>query len=206
MILLICVTSLSANALNEGDKIVDSRDGNVYTTLKIGNQVWMAENMRYAGNIPLGDSKNINKPFRYYPNGKSENVASYGYLYNWNAAKIVCPSGWHLPTNAEWKELKNALGSESVGSKLATEANIWTNGALERTSAFGKSGFKALPAGNFDENYSNFGSFTYFWTDTEYEYYNGNAYFMYIYYNYNGIVSNYSSKDSGFSVRCVKDE
>ena len=171
-------------------RYVDSRDGNSYRTIKVGNKVWMAENLRYSKDIPIGTSKS-NKPHVYYPNGSAENA---------------CPSGWHLPTNSDWKQLKTALGGENVGSQLATKAELWNDGSLERNSSFGKSGFSVLPAGSFDGKvYGNFASFAYFWSATEYEYYSGNAYYRYIYYNYAGIVSNYSSKGDGFSVRCVKD-
>lgn len=186
-------------------RFVDSRDGNSYRTFKVGNQVWMSENLRYSKDIPLGTTKS-NKPHVYYPNGNAENVELYGYLYNWYAAEVACPNGWHLPSNSDWKQLKNAIGGDNTGSQLAIKAELWNDGALERTPLFGKSDYMALPAGSFDgKGYGNFGSFAYFWSSNEYEYYSGNAYYRYIYYNYAGIASNYSSKFSGFSVRCVKD-
>ena len=192
-------------AVPDTGKFVDSRDGNSYKTIKLGNQVWMAENLRYSKDIPLGTSKS-NKPHVYNPNGKAENVEQFGYLYNWYAAEKACPEGWHLPTNSDWKQLKNAIIGENIGSQLAGKANLWNDGVLERNTSFGKSGFSVLPGGSFDEkSCGNFGSFAYFWSATEYEYYSGNAYFRYIYYNYSGVVSNYSSKSDGFSVRCVKD-
>ena len=191
--------------LADTGKIVDQRDGNTYKTIKIGNNVWMAENLRYSKDIPLGTAKS-NKPHVYYPNGNAENVSTYGCLYNWYAAVDACPSGWHLPTTSDWKQLKNAVGGDNVGSQLACRAELWNDGALERNSMFGKSGFSVLPAGSFEgKTYGNFGSFAYFWSATEYEYYSGNAYFRYVYYNYGGFVSNYCSKSDAFSVRCVKD-
>ena len=186
-------------------RFVDTRDGKSYRTIRIGGQTWMAENLRYSKDIPVGTVKS-SKPHVYCPSGKSENVAQYGYLYNWYAAENACPAGWHLPNNSDWKQLKNAIGGENVGSQLAANAELWNDGALERVPAFGKSGFSVLPAGSFNgKDYGNFGSFAYFWTSTEYEYYSGNAYFRYIYYNYGGVVSNYSNKSDAFSVRCVKD-
>ncbi|MBO4615325.1 MAG: hypothetical protein J5709_09435 [Bacteroidales bacterium] len=186
-------------------RFVDSRDGNTYRTVKFGNQVWMAENLRYSKDIPLGTSKS-NKPHVYNPNGSSQNVETYGLLYNWYAAETACPEGWHLPTVSDWRMLKNAISGDNVGSQLASKPELWNDGLLERSTSFGKSGFSVLPAGSFDgKSYGNFGSFAYFWTANEYEYYSGNAYFRYIYYNYGGVVSNYSSKSDGFSVRCVKD-
>ena len=209
----ICVKNFSESGfqmftltpVEDTGRFVDPRDGNSYRTVKVGNRVWMAENLRYSKDIPVGTAKS-NKPHVYYPNGNAENVALYGYLYNWYAAGVACPTGWHLPTNSDWKQLKNSIGGDNVGSQLATKADLWNDGSLERNSAFGKSGFSVLPAGSFDgKAYGNFGSFSYFWSDTEYEYYSGNAYYRYIYYNYAGIVSNYSNKSDGFSVRCVKD-
>jgi len=186
-------------------RFVDSRDNNTYKTIKIGNQVWMAENLRYSKNIPVGTSSS-NKPHLYYPNGSAANVSVYGYLYNWYAAVEACPQGWHLPTVSDWRELKNSITGENPGAQLAASPQLWNDGLLERSTSFGKSGFSVIPAGSFDgKEYGNFGSFAYFWTANEYEYYSGNSYFRYIYYNYGGVVSNYSSKSGGFSVRCVKD-
>jgi uncharacterized protein (TIGR02145 family) len=190
---------------SDTSKFVDSRDGNTYKTIKIGNKIWMTENLRYSKDIQMGTGKS-NKPQVYYPNGNVENVANFGYLYNWYAATEACPSGWHLPSSTDWKQLKTAIGGDNVGSQLACRADLWNDGTLERTTSFGKSGFSVLPAGSFDgKTYGNFGSFAYFWTASEYEYYSGNAYYRYIYYNYGGVVSNYSSKSDAFSVRCVKD-
>lgn len=186
-------------------KYVDARDGNSYRTITFGNKEWFAENLKYAGDIHLGN-KAGNKPMRYYPNGSAENLALYGYLYNWSAAESACPEGWRLPTNSDWKDLRSSISGDNVGSQMATREDLWNNGTLERTSSFGKSGFNVLPAGSFDGSYGNFGSFAYFWTANEYEYFNGNAYYQYIYYNYNGIAKNYSSKLDGFSVRCVRDK
>ena len=210
--MLICVLTYAGNgfafetsAVPDTGRMVDSRDGNSYKTVKIGDKVWMAENLRYADGMSIGTAKS-NKPQIYYPNGNQNNVQEYGYLYNWQAAVSACPEGWHLPTNSDWKQLKNDIGGDNVGSQLSTRPELWNDGALERTSMFGKSGFSVLPAGSFAvKTYGNFGSFAYFWSATEYEYYSGNAYYRYIYYNYSGVVSNYSSKSSGFSVRCVKD-
>ena len=194
-----------SSALPDTGRFVDSRDGNSYKTIKLGNQVWMAENLRYSKDIPLGTSKS-NKPHVYNPNGSPQNVETYGLLYNWYAAEEACPNGWHLPTVSDWRALKSAISGDNAGSQLASKPELWNDGLLERSTSFGKSGFSVLPAGSFDgKSYGNFGSFAYFWTANEYEYYSGNAYFRYIYYNYGGVVSNYSSKSDGFSVRCVKD-
>ena len=107
-------------------------DGNVYKTVKLGNQVWMAENLRttrYADGrkIPLGTTSSYDVAYRYYPNNNSANVSTYGYLYNWEAVmkgassssanpsgvQGICPDGWHVPSDAEWTELTNYVKSQS---------------------------------------------------------------------------------------------
>ncbi|MBO7572156.1 MAG: InlB B-repeat-containing protein [Bacteroidales bacterium] len=166
----------------------DSRDGNTYEFVKIGSKIWMAENLRYTGNITLGTTIGVtgSEKQRCYPNGSSSNVSKYGYLYNWSAAmngdrptsgmQSLCPAGWHLPSHAEWTQLKNALSGNDAGSKLAGDAELWNDGALEQSSEFGTSGFNAVPAGEYNSlknstigatpGYKEFGSTAYFWTST----------------------------------------
>ena len=107
-------------------------DGNVYKTVKLGNQVWMAENLRttrYADGtpIPLGTESSYDVAYRYHPSDYSAYVADYGYLYNWAAVmngsasseanpsgvQGICPDGWHVPSDAEWTELTNYVKSQS---------------------------------------------------------------------------------------------
>ena len=116
---------------NNGHTVTDF-DGNVYRTVKLGNQVWMAENLRttrYADGtpIPLGTEASSTTAYRYYPDDNSANVSDYGYLYNWAAVmkgsasseanpsgvQGICPDGWHVPSDAEWTELTNFVSSQS---------------------------------------------------------------------------------------------
>ena len=118
----------SGNRINS----VTDIDGNVYKTVKLGNQVWMAENLRttrYADGrkIPLGTEGSYDVAYRYYPNTNRANVSKYGYLYNWPAVmngslsssanpsgvQGICPEGWHVPSDAEWTELTNYVKSQS---------------------------------------------------------------------------------------------
>ena len=107
-------------------------DGNVYKTVKLGNQVWMAENLRttrYADGttIPLGTTESFDVAYRYYPNNNRANVSKYGYLYNWPAVmngslsssdanpsgvQGICPDGWHVPSFEEWTELLDYVSSQ----------------------------------------------------------------------------------------------
>ncbi len=94
----------------------DSRDGNVYKTIQIGDQVWMAENLRYLPGVIESDIGSYGHPFFYVYGYKGSNVEkakatntyqTFGVLYNWPAANSVCPHGWHLPSDDEWLQLVN---------------------------------------------------------------------------------------------------
>ena len=127
-------TSDTSEDAKEEATTVNDIDGNVYKTVKIGTQVWMAENLRttrYANgeSIPLGTSTSTSRttPYRYNPNDNANNVPTYGYLYNWSAVMHVsssssnnpsgvqgiCPDGWHVPSDAEWTELTDYVSSQS---------------------------------------------------------------------------------------------
>ncbi|MBO7651371.1 MAG: hypothetical protein J6S84_01470, partial [Bacteroidales bacterium] len=209
--------------------MTDERDGTQYNTIKIGEQVWMAENLRYEGSIPLSTSTNSTysstDPYRYYPTGGEEKVQAYGYLYNLPAAmngasgsnanpsgvQGICPEGWHLPSKAEWDELENHLNSENAGAMLAGKYRLWGDDALTQSYYFGASGFDALPAGYVTEgnnynggNYENADG-AYFWSSNVL---NGgesaictNVYSYAVYFRNNGSGQTAST---GNSVRCVK--
>ena len=214
----------------------DTRDGNVYSTIRIGEQTWMAENLRATKftdgtNIPLGSSTSTTTAYRYNPNNSSSNVSKYGYLYNWKAAmhgasssstnpsnvQGVCPTGWHLPSAAEWTQLINYLSSQSQYQCGSTSTDIakslasttgWrsTTGTCapgNTPSNNNSTGFSAFPAGYYTGSYSGFGNITYFWGATES---GSDAITRGLSYGYGDVSSGNSSKDSARSVRCVRDE
>lgn len=172
----------------EYGKLEDSRDGQTYKTVIIGSQMWMAQNLNYevAASYCYNDSVN--------------NCAKYGRLYTWAAATSVCPGGWHLPTLTEWQTLFSAVagGPWTVGNFLkSTSGWIFWNGRMD---AFG---FSALPTGyrDYKDEYRGGGLYTGFWSSTESD--SDNAYFM----DYNddfGYLKIFG-KNSGFSVRCLKN-
>ena len=173
--------------------ITDSRDGQVYPTVQIGSQCWLQKNMNYS----TGNSW-------CYDNNTS-NCNTYGRLYDWQTAIVACPSGWHLPSDAEWTTLTDFLGGESVAGGKMKEVGTahWRS---PNTGATNSSGFTALPGGRRDYNgsFSPLASYAYFWSSTE----NSSI-------NAWGRMLNYSSewvnrdhnydKPNGFSARCVKD-
>lgn len=101
----------------ETGTFTDQRDGKVYKTVKIENQIWMAENFAYS---PY--STDYGGPGVKWPNGNVFNVPTYGCLYNWKAAIEFCPNGWHMPSDAEWTTLVNNLGGEGVAYHKLTES------------------------------------------------------------------------------------
>ena len=171
--------------------LTDTRDGQTYKTVKLGDQTWMAENMNYQ----MWDS--------YCYNGKKENCTKYGRLYTWAAAKKACPAGWHLPSKTEWNTLFTAVGGKSTaGAKLKSQTGWTAYVGITNEDAFG---FSALPAGiRYDDgDYYNEGDLTRFWSSTEDL--SDNAYYMYLYYDSDYASLDYYCKNYGRSVRCVKD-
>ena len=176
------------------DYFIDERDGKTYKTVKIGNQVWMAENLAY-------------KPSS--GNYWAYNVAKYGYLYGWQTAKNVCPTGWHLPRDYEWSVLKDYLGGEQVaGTKMKSSLGWRDNG-----NGTNESGFNAFPGGflnGIDINgfISSIGDEGYWWSSSSIAYkasvhvlmkYDGNVLRWYSNKTVEGEVAR------GYSVRCLRD-
>jgi len=170
----------------------DPRDGRVYKTVKIGNQVWMAENLAYdaPGSV-------------CYENDPA-NFEKYGLLYKWETAMKVCPPGWHLPSRAEWDVLITYAGGRgSAGIKLKATSGWNSNG--NGTDDFA---FSALPGGIGDSHggFYNVGTTGYWWSATaddaaDYAYYRIMNYISEIVYRF------YFGKSySLLSVRCIKDD
>ena len=185
---------------NNGDSantFKDSRDGKVYKIVKIGTQTWIAENLAYAptsGNYWAYDNDDAN-------------VEIYGYLYDWQTALNVCPAGWHLPSDEEWTELTDYLG-DNAGGKLKATGTIEAGTGLwndPNTGATNETGFTALPGG-YRDRYGYFFSIGYrgyWWSATETS--ANHAWSRDMNYNRSDVNRHDTSKDLGFSVRCVRD-
>ena len=111
--------------------LYDSRDGKTYKTVVIGSQTWMAENLNYnaSGSVCYGNN--------------TSNCDTYGRLYNWNTAMAACPSGWHLPSDAEWTALTDFAGGVSTAGWHLKSASGWSSGGNGQDTY----GFAALPGG-----------------------------------------------------------
>ena len=213
------VEDIAQTIVKPGPNITDS-EGNSYKTVTIGTQQWMADNLKVSKysdgtaipNIPDNSQwqTNTTGAWCYYKNDTANNT-KYGKLYNWSAVnkksngnKNVCPTGWHVPTDAEWTVLTDYIGGLTVsGGKLKEAGTISWNSP--NTDATNTSLFTALPGGyrDFFANFYHIGDYGYWWSSTEHDIYG--AWYRYL-NKYNGITNRpYFNKVIGLSVRCLKD-
>jgi uncharacterized protein (TIGR02145 family) len=191
-------------------------DGNIYATVKIGNQWWMAENLKVThysngDSIPnVTDSTawcNLSMGAYCNHNNDVNNVATYGRLYNWYSVDTslnIAPAGWHVPTDAEWDTLVIYLGGDSIaGGKMkeAGTAHWWT----PNPGATNESGFSALPGGYRGLNGPSYGMgiCAYFWSSTGS--YGSYAWIRRLSCGDSEVYRGGSSIRDGFSVRCIRD-
>jgi uncharacterized protein (TIGR02145 family) len=212
--ILILMTVIIVNkAIAQNNVPLKDQEGNSYKTIKIGNQIWMAENLKTTkyndgASIPLVTDKSawnlLSTPGFCWYNNDSINKNSFGALYNGYAVNTdkLCPPGWHVSTVAEWATLVDFLGGKNVaGAKLKESGTtLWKS---PNSGATNESKFTALPGGT---RYNNGLFFTiktdgYWWTSSKVNSLNGWYWSM----NYSSIVMsvNYGDLTNGFSVRCV---
>ncbi len=178
---------------NETGTFKDERDGKTYKWVKIGGQVWMAENLNFS--LSSGSSCNDNL---------TSNCDIYGLLYDWKTAKIACPTGWHLPSDEEWTELTNYLGGENVaGGKLKeTDTLYWST---PNSGATNESGFTALPGGFLQENGSFWPvGFDGFWLNAT-ELSTIHIWIRVLIKDNATVLRIPGLKSNGYSIRCLKD-
>jgi len=221
---------------NETGTFTDPRDGNTYNTVKIGNQTWMSENVKYLPSVAESGTASETVSYYYVYNYNGTNTAdakatanyqTYGVLYNWTAALSACPTGWHLPTDAEFTELENFLAAngynydgttggsgEKIAKAMSATSYWWATsitgsvGNTDYPDFRNKSGFTALPGGWLAWNYT-FGSFgaqgTYAFFYSASMASETNAYSRAISNGSTSITKNSGLKSCGSSVRCLKD-
>ena len=190
----------------------------------IGTQVWATVNLdvttyRDGTTIPQVTDptqwSNLTTGAWCYYNNNSSSGTTYGKLYNWYAVagihdadpntpnKVLAPTGWHLPTDAEWTTLTNTLGGTTVaGGKLkATGTSLWDT---PNTDATNSSGFSGLPGGrNGNGTFSNVGGYGNWWSSSQYG--STYAWIRFLYYSNGYAYRDYYNKLYGFSVRCLRD-
>jgi len=204
--------------INHAQTVTDY-DGNEYQTVTIGNQTWMAENLKTTKYndgtlIPLIIENtawiNLTTPgYCWYDNDSVSYSESYGALYNWytvNTEKL-CPNGWHVPTNSEWNILMDYLGGRDfAGGKMKEAGTLHWN--EPNTGATNESGFNGRPGGVRNHEDGNFHSIrvtAYWWTSTA-----GEGGFPYSYNKYlqnvsSSLSTNTYNNEKGYSVRCMQD-
>jgi uncharacterized protein (TIGR02145 family) len=195
---------------------VTDQEGNLYKTVVIGNQEWMAENLKtsiYRNGEPIENvSENTSWAALYtggwcHYNNDSQYECPYGKLYNWYAvadSRNLCPTGWHVPVSSDWLILSDYLGGASVaGGKLKNTENFyWSSPNLNATNEYG---FSGIPGGNRIAigNFTNLSFSGDFWSGTE----DGNDGALFYNLNNNGslLITYGGLKKDGFAVRCIKD-
>lgn len=208
---------LSFTTIHETGSLTDI-DGNNYITVKIGNQWWMAENLktiRYNNGtiIPNVTDKDawsslISGGYCWY-NNDIANKSFYGALYNWHAVNTarLCPAGWHVPTDNDWTILVDYAGGSDIAGINLKEAGIshWVYyDYYQDTRATNETGFTALPGGfrNIQSTFYSLGSSGYWWSATESQ--TDRAWARSLYSSSPGIWRINDDIRSGFSVRCIK--
>jgi len=222
MALSLSVLSCKKDKTNDDDNnttplptTVTDADGNVYNTVTIGTQTWMKANLKTT---KYNDGTSIayvtttwngltTGAYCNY-NNDANNAGTYGRLYNGFAAfnSKVCPSGWHVPSDAEWETLATSLGGTSVAGGKLKEAGT-SHWMTPNTDADNSSGFTALPGGERDYtngSFSNLGNYGTWWTSTE-AIDDLNALYRHMSYKYAMISGISGSKYYGYSIRCVKN-
>jgi len=207
------ITGSGPGAISTPSLLIDC-DGNNYPAITIGDQVWMAENLRVT-HYKNGDaipnvtdniiwSTILSGVYCWYNNDQSANE-KYGPLYNWYAVEDyrgLCPDGWHVPTEAEWTTLITYLGGTTeAGGKMKATSDLWDS----PNYATNISKFSGLPGGYRSDNGTSYaiGSTGYFWSSTIFSSTQAKSCYL-------QAASQYGSLDNldkrrGFSVRCIRD-
>ncbi len=208
-----------------GDLLIDTRDGREYSTVQIGEQCWMAENLNIGTQIN-GSSVQLNNGTieKYCYHNEETNCDLFGGLYQWNevmdyspieGVQGICPDGWHLPTDDEWCVLEQEVdptitcsstwyrGVDGGGMLKDSGTTHWNS---PNTGATNSSGFTALPGGNHYSNglYGGLGDFGVWWSSSEYG--SITAWARNLGNNSAQVLRSWNDKPSGLSIRCLKDD
>ncbi len=224
-LVLLLLSGCKKDSNNNPSGSITDLDGNVYTSVMIGTQEWMVENLRTTR---LSDGTPISlvaegvawgalttPGYCWYDNNEAGNKAAYGALYNWKAAVNACPAGWHLPSDEEWKTLERNLGMDNtdanatgwrysglVGGQLKESGlSHWTLSA----GATNTSGFTALPGGDRDSDvgFVDLGNYGFFWSSSADG--SSRAWYRRLNNDNGGVHRSSSRQPTGYSVRCLKN-
>jgi uncharacterized protein (TIGR02145 family) len=209
------------NGANTGT--VTDIDGHIYQTVQIGTQTWMAENLRttkYRNGDLIPNVTNATQwsllttgAWVHY-NNDSQYENPYGKLYNWFTVadpRNVCPTGWHVPTDAEWSTFINYLDPTANGGNNTNNAGgkmksigtqYWQS---PNGGATNESGFSGLPGGYrlYDGTFYLVGNYGSWWSSAEYD--TASALTRFLYYSLGSVSRDHGYKEDGLSVRCLRD-
>jgi uncharacterized protein (TIGR02145 family) len=189
----------------QAGSFTDGRNGKTYKTVKIGGQTWMAENLNYQ----------IGKSYCYDDN--NSNCDKYGRLYEWETATDICPTGWKLPSIADWKQLAKTAGGTEGEERIQGQKVVFFDGIAKKLKA--KSGwngngngtddfgFSALPGGGRDNmgDFFNVGDGGGWWT-ASFDRNSGAVAWRYgMYYKDSKITERWNNMKMGYSVRCIQE-
>ena len=227
-------SSATSDMVNKTKGKLKDIEGNVYNTIKIGKQWWMAENLKttmYNDGTPIPyfddnlEWKGISTPaYCWYDNEESTYKATYGALYKWQTVNTgkLCPKGWHVPSDAEWKILEMYLGMTQEQSDMEGPRGAPAGGKLKETGldywwepnfgATNETGFTALPGGVHvgipsENDFSGIGEVGCWWSSTPFFYGSDlvDAWKRFTSYGEANIGRDHPSIMDGLSVRCLKD-
>jgi uncharacterized protein (TIGR02145 family) len=191
---------------------VTDYEGNIYKTVDIGTQTWMAENLKsikYKDGTAIPFVTDVTKwgalstPAYCWYNNDS---IGYGAMYNWYTVNtsMLCPAGWHVPSDAEWTTLEDYLGGSATASGKLREVGT-THWSSTNSDVTNESGFTALPGGyrNSFGSFNSIRSHAYWWTATQST--PVDAYSRGLYFGYNEVDRSSTNYRAGLFIRCVKD-
>jgi uncharacterized protein (TIGR02145 family) len=189
----VVVVSAFSLAFGNAGSFTDSRDGQTYRTVRIGDLTWMAQNL----NFTTDDS--------WCYDDDASNCERYGRLYTWDAAMTACPAGWRLPTRRGWIKLERVAGGSSVAGRNLKSQTGWLSVDGNDGDGADDFGFSALPGGYrySDGNFYNVGGGGYWWGATENG--SGNAWFRGMSSSHERVVEFSGIKGNGFSVLCLQE-
>ena len=180
-LLVLTLAIMLSYTCKKEDSVIRDADGNVYTSVQIGTQVWMGENLKttkYSNGDLIGTTSpatlnigaEISPKYQWAYETDENNVTTYGRLYTWFAAtdsRNICPTGWHLPANTEWSTLVIFLGGENEAGIKLKEVGL-THWITPNTGSTNSSGFTALPGGwRYYGGASEYiGYYGYYWSST----------------------------------------
>lgn len=205
-----------------GNAFEDPRDGQTYNTVQIGSQCWFAENLNIGTRIDGANNQTDNSTIeKYCYSDDDANCTTYGGLYQWDemmqyvtteSEQGICPDGWHLPTDGDWKTMEMELGMSQSQADAVNWRGIDEGEKMKSTSGWNNngngtnsSGFNALPGGlrSSGGSFLYLGNYGYWWSSTEDS--GTYAWHRSLSYGYDQVGRGYDGKTYGFSVRCLKD-